>query len=458
MTEPRIQYAKTTDGLSIAFTVLGSGMSTLVAAPNMWGDVHLYKTVEVFRAWFDAWADHEGRLILYDPRNMGSSEHRDSDYSERSRLADLEAVVEHVGLDRFNLYGFLHGSHTATAYTVAHPDRVKRLVLGNPFARGTDFYTAVPEMTLITRMESTTPEEEEIVRLSRASIVTGFADPDLAAQLSSAAGSSMSTSELTAFVEATRRDDISNLVTQISVPTLVIFWQYFMQAVLPLTREVARLVPGAEFIEMGTRGAFTPEMAEDWLGVVDTFLRGDEGAAAGASSPGPAAALADIPSGTATILFADIVDSTALTERLGDAAFREKARTLDETLRVIIRDSEGTPVEGKLLGDGVLSVFTSARQAIEASMRFGKAGEAVGLGLHVGMHAGDVIEEDGNVFGGAVNIASRVAAESAPGEVLVSQTVRDLARTSAAVEFEDAGERTLKGVGEPVRVWRVTEA
>lgn len=57
--------------------------------------------------------------------------------------------------------------------------------------------------------------------------------------------------------------------------------------------------------------------------------------------------------------------------------------------------------------------------------------------------------------GGAVNIAARIAAESAPGEVWVSQTVRDLARTSAGVSFEDCGERELKGVGEPVRVWRV---
>ncbi len=60
------------------------------------------------------------------------------------------------------------------------------------------------------------------------------------------------------------------------------------------------------------------------------------------------------------ILFADIVDSTALTERLGDAAFREKARELDGALRAIIREHGGTPIEGKLLGDGVLAVFTSA--------------------------------------------------------------------------------------------------
>jgi len=457
MTEPRIQYAKTSDGVSIAFTVLGSGTEALVSAPNIWGDLQLYKAMPVYRAWFDASVDRGRRVVIYDPRDMGSSEHRDSDYSDHARLTDIEAVVDHVGLDRFNLAGFLHGSHVATAYTVAHPDRVERLVLTNPFAKGNDFYTAVPEMALIARMEPTTPEEEEISRLSRSSIVTGFADQDLAAQLSSASGSSMSASEVTAFNEATRRSDISSLLTQISVPTLVVFWHLFMPTVLPLTREVARLVPGAEFIETDSRGAFAPDMATDWLDIVDAFLRGDEGAGPGESPSGPAASRTGLPSGTAIILFADIVDSTALTEKLGDSAFREKARELDTSLRSVIREASGTPVEGKLLGDGVLSVFTSARQAIEAALKCGAAGESGGLPLHLGVHAGDVIEEDGNVFGGAVNIAARVAAESAPGEVLVSQTVRDLARTSADVEFEDAGERELKGVGEPVRVWRVTE-
>jgi len=77
--------------------------------------------------------------------------------------------------------------------------------------------------------------------------------------------------------------------------------------------------------------------------------------------------------------------------------------------------------------------------------------------LHVGIHAGDVIREEGNVYGGAVNIASRVAGEAAAGETLVSGTVRDLARTSAGVTFDDRGERELKGVGEPVRVFSVKE-
>src|SRR5439155_25094340 len=110
------------------------------------------------------------------------------------------------------------------------------------------------------------------------------------------------------------------------------------------------------------------------------------------------------------------------------------------------------------LGDGVLAVFTSARQAIEAALACGRAGSEGGLPLHLGLHAGDVIREDNNVYGGAVNIASRISGLSAPGEVLVSDIVRGLARTSAGVRFEDRGDQSLKGVGEVVRVWAVGKA
>jgi class 3 adenylate cyclase len=79
----------------------------------------------------------------------------------------------------------------------------------------------------------------------------------------------------------------------------------------------------------------------------------------------------------------------------------------------------------------------------------------MGLQLHLGIHAGDVIREGNNVYGGAVNIAARIAAASEPGEVLVSDTVRSLGRTSADVTFDDRGEHELKGVGEPQRLFAV---
>jgi len=160
-------------------------------------------------------------------------------------------------------------------------------------------------------------------------------------------------------------------------------------------------------------------------------------------------------SGTAIILFADIANSTALTEDLGDAAFRDKARELDEALRRAITSNGGTAIDGKLLGDGVLATFGAAREAIACAAACHAAANNVDLAIHVGVHAGDVIRESNNVYGGAVNIASRVANEAAAGETLVSATVRDLARTSAGVSFEDRGKRELKGVGEPVRVFAV---
>jgi class 3 adenylate cyclase len=163
----------------------------------------------------------------------------------------------------------------------------------------------------------------------------------------------------------------------------------------------------------------------------------------------------EAPGGITAILFADIADSTALTERLGDAAFRDKARELDEALRRALTSNGGTAIEGKLLGDGVLATFGAAREAIACALAIHAAGSHAGLPLHVGIHAGDVIREENNVYGGAVNIASRVAGEAAAGETLVSGTVRDLARTSAGVTFEDRGERELKGVSEPVRLFAV---
>ncbi len=93
---------------------------------------------------------------------------------------------------------------------------------------------------------------------------------------------------------------------------------------------------------------------------------------------------------------------------------------------------------------------------IEAALGCGRAGGEVGLGLHLGIHAGDVIRDGDNVYGGAVNVAARVAATSTPGEVLVTDTVRGLARTSAEVAFADRGEQELRGIAERLRLFAVT--
>jgi class 3 adenylate cyclase len=159
--------------------------------------------------------------------------------------------------------------------------------------------------------------------------------------------------------------------------------------------------------------------------------------------------------GARVLLFTDVAGSTALTEELGDAAYRDRAERLDTAVRAAISDCSGEAVEGIRLGDGVLAVFSSARRALECAALVHACARANAFSLHVGLHAGDVVHSRTAVHGGAVNIAARVCEQAPPGETLVSETVRALARTSADVAFEDRGLRELKGVRDPVRLFAV---
>jgi class 3 adenylate cyclase/pimeloyl-ACP methyl ester carboxylesterase len=438
--EPRIQYAKASDGVNIAFCVMGEGQP-LVYPSNIWGDLHWYSHNEATRREMDRLAASGWRLVRYDGRGMGSSDRDVSDFSLEARVRDLEAVVELAGVERFVLCGYGQGGPPAISYAVRCPERVSHLVLVNSFAQGSAYYQRVPLMRALIGMRTMAEEQWDFFTLTLANGAVGFADAALAKKTAELFRTSMTAKTFLCFVDAAEKIDVLNLLPEVTTPTLVVLDRTGF-VTEDLSRVLASRIHGACFVA-----------TDDYPQELHSFVRGDPLAPAG-----PVGA----PSDTAIILFADIADSTALTERIGDAAFRGKARELDGALRSVIRERTGTPIEGKLLGDGVMAVFTSAREAIEAALACGDAGRHAGLPLHLGIHAGDVIRErdpDGrdNVYGGAVNIASRIAGLSAAGEVLVSETVRSLARTSAGVGFEDRGEQALKGVGEAVRVWAVSQ-
>jgi len=438
--EPRIQYARTSDGVNIAYSVMGEGQ-TLVFPSNVWGDIHWYLHNEATRREIDRLAASGWRIVRYDGRGMGSSDRDVSDFSLEARLRDLEAVVDLAAVERFVLCGYGQGGPVAISYAVHCLDRVSHLVLVNSFAQGSAYYQRVPTMRALIGMRSMAEEEWDFFTLTLATAAVGFADGALARKTAELFRSAMSARSFLSFVDAAEKVDVLDLLPKVTVPALVVRDRSGFVSE-DLSRVLATRIPGARFVA-----------TDDYPLELHSFVRGEALAPPPPARPEPV----ELPSGTAIILFADIVDSTALTERLGDAAFRDKARDLDTALRTIIREHSGTPIEGKLLGDGVLAVFTSARQAIEAALACGRAGDDAGLPLHLGLHAGDVIREENNVYGGAVNIASRISWLSSPVEVLVSETVRSLARTSAGVRFEDRGEQPLKGVGEAVRVWAVRQ-
>lgn len=430
--EPRIQYAKTKDGVNIAYSVMGDG-PPLVVVSSMWGTLHMRRSFDGWERSFDAF---NRRLVFYDGRGTGASEHGITDYSLRSQLTDLVTVVDHLELEQFPLYAHSQAVPAAITFSTTHPERVTRLVLAEGYASAGDWYRQVPTLRVLTGLTGMIKDEWESYTLALANATLEYASTEAASRWASACRASMSPEEFLAYHRQSMDIDVADLLHQVQAPTLLVCFTDGPRGVLPLMREMAAVIPDASLVE-----ATVAESGE----IVREFLDEDE------------VARREFPSGTAIILFADIVDSTALTERLGDATFREKARALDNRLRVLLRENEGTPIEGKLLGDGVLATFGSARRAIEAALTCGKAGDERGLPLHLGMHAGDVISEEGNVYGGAVTIAARISDQSAPGEVLVSQTVRDLARTSAGVQFEDRGEHALKGIAEPQRLFAVRE-
>jgi class 3 adenylate cyclase len=434
--EPTVRYCTTSDGVSIAWSEAGQGPAVLFLQPTPFS--HIQEVFAISEVSYGGLA-RSFRLIMFDARGTGMSERDVTDVSTATLLIDAEAVVEAAKLDRFaviadmNLLAFSTALHLAarmpervTHLVVESPTQNMRELADTPYGRTglalAEADWAVYTQTLMRVLGGWDVDSSWVEATARA--VAQWVDPSVGLQ----------------YTRLLWTIDVSALLAGVRQPTLVLRNEpTFIPA--RACQRIAAKIPGAEFRQ------YTDPNYEQWAGLIGAFLE-----PASPSSPPRHVATA---TGTAVILFSDIVSSTALTERMGDVAFRTASRTLDEGMRAAMRESGGTPVEGKVLGDGVMGVFTSASQAIAAARRCIELSAESELQLHVGLHAGDVIHEKGNVYGGAVNIASRVCGLSAPGEILVSGTVRELARTSAGVEFEDRGEQAMKGVGDAVRVYEV---
>jgi class 3 adenylate cyclase/pimeloyl-ACP methyl ester carboxylesterase len=444
---PQIQYARTTDGVSIAHWTLGSGPPLVYMPDGSTSHAELIWQIPRARAWLEALSERR-TLVWYDCRGTGLSDREVDDFSPEAMMRDLDAVVSRLGFDRFALFSLAQLGPVAMMYAAAHPEAVSHLLLWGCTPRSADWMRAPQARAL----EQLTGDDWTLFTETAARFAVGWAQEETARNLARVMRETVTPGVLGRMMEAVTTYDATDVLSEIRVPTLVMHRREFQWYGVDHARRLAASIPNARLTTFeGSAGA-------PWLENTDAVLDAIDAFAPTPGTPAPEARAADhSSSGTAIILFTDIADSTVLTERLGDAAFRGKARALDEALRSAIRDAGGAAIDGKLLGDGVLATFPGAAQAIDAARRCATAGIENGLPLHIGLHAGDIISEGANVYGGAVNIASRICGLCAPGEILVSQTVRDLARTSAGVMFEDRGEQQLKGIGDAVRVFAVRD-
>jgi class 3 adenylate cyclase/pimeloyl-ACP methyl ester carboxylesterase len=428
--------------VNIAYYAIGSGQPFVFLPPAPMTHVELEWGIEDVRAGYERIA-RNNTWVRYDGRGFGLSDRDITDFSLAAQTRDLEAVIDALDLAPAVLMSTGPPSMIALAYASQHPERVVALVLWEGMAQGGGV-------------------DEDLMRIAR----TNF---PMFRQLSASqfhVSSESATAGLQRLMdEATTQDDairlyearaawdVTDLLPHIASPTLVLHRRGDVITPAEACRRLAAALPNGTFTTLeGSTQSFTDPAS---LRAVAPFLRKHVAASPVGEPSTPARKVVPSASGNAVILFTDVASSTALNERMGDAAFRDASRALDQEIRTAIRDNGGIPVEGKVLGDGVMGTFTSAREAIAAAMRCSALSAASELGLHIGVHAGDVIREGDNVYGGAVNIAARICDASAPGEILVSDVVRGMARSSAGVEFEDRGEQAMKGISEPVRVYEV---
>jgi pimeloyl-ACP methyl ester carboxylesterase len=146
MTEPRIQYAQASDGVSIAYWTLGDG-TPLVHLFLLASHIQLEWELEECRHWYERLAENR-RLVRYDTRGMGLSERNVTEHSLDAWVLDLEAVVDRLGLEQFALLGLMSSGPLAIAYAARHPERVSHLLLWSTFARGSD-WLASPQIRAV---------------------------------------------------------------------------------------------------------------------------------------------------------------------------------------------------------------------------------------------------------------------------------------------------------------------
>ena len=462
--EPRIQYAKTSDGVSIAFWTLGEGMP-LVHTPFTFGHIQMEWQFPDIRRWYERLAETR-RLVRYDIRGTGLSQREAPEISLDSLLLDLDAVVDRAGVERFALLGIEHSGVAAIVYAARHPERVSHLLLWHVYARASEWAPS-------SRLQATRAlidKDWETYTETVARVAFGWAEGEQARRFAALIRESVTPEMAMLGQHLLNEVDVTAFLPQVTQPTLVLHRRQAPWLRVDVARSLASQIPDARLALLeGESSAVYVGDTEAVLAAIDEFLGEGQEAAPQHQPASPT---------VHTILFTDVEGSTALTQRLGDARAREVLREHERIVRDCLREHGGSEV--KTMGDGFMASFGSAVKALECAIAMQRAFEErnrdVGaalapppgaassaptepLHIRIGLNAGEPVAEEGpdgrgDLFGTAVIRAARIAALAQGGEILVANVVRELAEGKGFM-FGDRGEVALRGFDDPVRVFEV---
>ena len=266
---PAIRYATTEDGVSIAFWTLGRGepLVWMPHAPN--SHIQMEWQMPEYRALYERFAGHH-MVVKYDSRGTGLSDRHAIDFSPEAQVRDLEAVVDALGMQRFDLFALMHTGPFAVTFAVRHPERLSRLVLWTSYARGLDFYS-LPQFDVVASMiERDWPTYSETV----ASSMLGWADDEVARRLASVVRASSGPAVDQAMVAAMREVDVTALLPAVRAPTLVVHRREIAFMPSAVCTPLAAGIPGARLVILdGSQALPITGDVDGALAPVEAFLR-----------------------------------------------------------------------------------------------------------------------------------------------------------------------------------------
>ena len=428
---PETRYARSGD-VNIAYQMVGEGPRDLVVVPGWVSNIDLFWDEPHVARFFERLASFS-RLILFDKRGTGLSDRVTDMPTLETRMDDVRAVMDAASSDRAALFGYSEGGPLCALFAATYPSRTTALIMGGSYARrmwAPDYTWGTPRDTWETFLDNvvrtwggTAGLDERAPSLAQ--------DPQFRDWWARFVRQSASPSAGRTIWSLIADIDIRHVLPAIRVPTLILHNSGDRTVPVESGRYMAERIPAAKYVELaGVDHVPYAGNPDAILDEIEEFLTGVR------HGPEPDRILA-------TVLFTDIVDSTRRAAELGDRRWRDLLDAHHSVVRERLGRFRGREID--TAGDGFLATFDGPARGVRAACAIADDVRRLGLEVRAGLHTGEMDVSGTKLTGIAVHIGARIAALASGGEVLVSNTVRDLVAGSG-LHFEDRGLHTLKGL------------
>jgi class 3 adenylate cyclase len=442
--EPNVKFTPNQAGLHVAYSALGQGPPDLLWVPNFTSHVDAWWLMPQGPRFIEGLADI-GRLIQFDQPGTGASDSVAPDAlpTMEQWMDDVRVVLDAEGVESATLIAEDSAGPVALLFAASHPGRTRGLVLLNSYARmerAPDYPWGFPPEIRAEGLEFWrriwgTGDQLHITAPSYAN------DPEVRRVWGLVERLSASPTMARALFAMIAAIDVREVLPAVRVPTLVLHRVDDPWIRVGHGRYLAEQIPDAEFVELpgDAHYAYAFGDTDEVVARISEFVTG---------TPREALRTQRV---LATLLYTDIVDSTRRAAQLGDAAWRKLLDDHDRLSSRQVKSFRGRII--KSTGDGILASFDGPARAVRCAHAIRTSLRALDIEIRAGLHTGEVELRGEDVGGIAANVAARVVGAAGAGDVLVSQTVKDLT-IGSGIDYDDLGAHALKGVPGDWRLYR----